>query len=81
MLIKQESVSSKKLGSLDIWQITNSFLNKSKSAVPPLFYGPEVFSSASDEATLISKSSNLDDLGISSPVFFLELIWNCIILL
>ena len=80
MLIKQESVSSKKLGSLDIWQIANSFLNKSKSAVPPLFYGPEVFS-ASDEATLISKSSNLDDLGISSPVFFLELIWNCIILL
>ena len=73
MLIKQESVSSKKLGSLDIWQIANSFLNKSKSAVPPLFYGPEVFS-ASDEATLISKSSNLDDLGISSPVFFLELI-------
>ena len=80
MLIKQEFVSSKKLGSLDIWQIANSFLNKSKSAVPPLFYGPEVFS-ASDEATLISKSSNLDDLGISSPVFFLELIWNCIILL
>ena len=73
MLIKQESITSQKLGSHDFWQIANSVLNKGKSAIPPLFNGPEVLSSASDKAKLFaenfSKNSNLDDSGISLPVF------------
>ena len=73
MLIKQESITSQKLGSHDFWQIANSVLNKGKSAIPPRFNGPEVLSSASDKAKLFaenfSKNSNLDDSGISLPVF------------
>ena len=37
MLIKQESMTSQKLGSLDFWRIANSVLHKDKSAIPPLF--------------------------------------------
>ena len=48
-------------------------LSKGKYAIPPLFNGPEVLSSASDKAKLFpenfSKNSNLDDSGISLPVF------------
>ena len=74
MLIKQkESITSQKLGSQDFLQIANSVLNKGKSTIPPLFNGPEVLSSASDKAKLFaenfSKNSNLDDSGISLPVF------------
>ena len=62
-----------KLGSRDFWQIANSILSKGKSAIPSLFSGPEVLSSASDKAKLFaenfSKNSNLDDSGISLPVF------------
>ena len=69
----KESITSQKLGSWDFWQIANSVLNKGKSAIPPLFNGPEVLSSASDKAKLFaenfSKNSNLDDSGISLPVF------------
>ena len=69
----KEYITSQKLGSCDFWQIANSVLNKGKSAIPPLFNGPEVLSSASDKAKLFaenfSKNSNLDDSGISSPVF------------
>ena len=69
----KESITSQKLGSLDYLQIANSVLNKGKSAILPLFNGPEVFSSASDKAKLFaknfSKNSNLDDSGISLPVF------------
>ena len=69
----KESITSQKLGSWDFWQIANSVLNKSKLAIPPLFNGPEVLSSASDKAKLFaknfSKNSNLDDSGISLPVF------------
>ena len=69
----KESITSQKLGSWDFWQIANSVLNKGKSAIPPLFNGPEVLSSASDKAKLFaknfSKNSNLDDLGVSLPVF------------
>ena len=46
---------------------------KSKSAIPPLFNRPEVLSSASDKAEMIAgnffKNSDLDDSGISLPVF------------
>ena len=72
LLIKQESIISQKLGSRDFWRIANSVLNKGKSAIPPLFNGPEVLFLASDKAKLFaknfSKSSNLDDSGISLPV-------------
>ena len=70
----KESITSQKLGSRDFWRIANSVLNKgNKSAIPPLFSGPEVLSSASDKAKLFAKNfyknSNLDDSGISLPVF------------
>ena len=69
----KESITSQKLGSRDFWRIANSVLNKGKSAIPPLFNGLEVLSSASDKAKLFvknsSENSNLDDSGISLPVF------------
>ena len=69
----KQSITSQKLGSRDFWRIANSVLNKSKSAIPFLFNRPEVLSSASDKAKLFaknfSKNSNLDDSGISLPVF------------
>ena len=68
----KESITSR-LGSCDFWRIANSVLNKGKSAIPPLFNGLDVLSSASDKAKLFpenfSKNSNLNDAGISSPVF------------
>ena len=73
MQIKRESITSQKLGSQDFWRIASSVLNKGKSAIPPLFNGLEVLSSASDKAKLFvenfSTNSNLDDSGISLPVF------------
>ena len=70
---KTEPITSQKLGSHDFWRIANSVLNKGKSAIPPLFNGLEVVSSASDKAKLFAenffKNSNLDDSGISLPVF------------
>ena len=56
-----ESITSQKVGSWDFWQIANTV------------HSLEVLSSASDKATLFaknfSKNSNLNDLGISLPVF------------
>ena len=69
----KESITSQNLGPLDFWQIANSVLNKGKSAIPLLFNGLEVLSSAFDKAKLFaenfSKNSNLDDSGISLPIF------------
>ena len=69
----KESITSQKSGSQDFWQIANSALNKGKFAIPPLFNGPEVLSSTSNKAKLFaedfSKNSNLNDSGISLPVF------------
>ena len=69
----KESITSQKLGSRDFWRIANSVLNKGKSAIPPLFNRPEVLSSASDKAKLFAQNfslnSNLDDSGVSLPVF------------
>ena len=69
----KESITSWKLGSQDFWRIANSVLNKGKSAISPLFNGPEVLFSASDKEKLfaenVSKNSNLDDSGISLPAF------------
>ena len=73
MLIKQKVfITSQKLSSRDFWRIANSVLNNGKSAIPPLFNGPEVLSSASDKAKLFAKffkNSKLDDSGISLTVF------------
>ena len=67
------SITSQKLGSQDFWRIANSVLNKGKSAIPPLFNSQEVLPSASDKAKLssenFSKNYNLDDSGISLPLF------------
>ena len=69
----KEFTTSQTFDSRDFWQIANSVLNKDKFAIPPLFNGTEVLSSASDKAKLfvqnISKNSNLDDSGIFLPVF------------
>ena len=69
----KESINSQKLCSRDFCRIANSVLNKSKSAIPPLLNGLEVLSSASDKgkffARNFTKNSNLDDSGISLPVF------------
>ena len=69
----KEFITSQKLGSRDFWRIANSVLNKGKSAIPPLFNGPEVLSSASDKAKLLAENfslnSNLDDSVVSLPVF------------
>ena len=69
----KESITSQKLASRDFWRIANSVQNKGKSAIPPLFNGPEVLLSASDKAKLFAENfslnSNLDDSGVSLPVF------------
>ena len=55
------------------WQIASNALNKGKSTIPCLFNGLQVLSSASNKAKLFaenfSKNSNLDESGISLPVF------------
>ena len=69
----KESITSEKLGSRDLWRISNSVINKGKSAIPPLFNGLEVLYSATDKAKLFAKNfssnSNLDDSGNSLPIF------------
>ena len=51
--------------SRDFWWIANSVLNKDKSAIPPLFNGLEMLSSASEKVKLfpenLCKNSNIDD--------------------
>ena len=69
----KESITSQKLGSRGFCRIANSVLNKNKSAIPPLFNGLKVLSSASDKAKLFaknfSKNSNFEETCISLPVF------------
>ena len=64
----KEPITSRKLGSRDFWRIANSVLKNGKSAIPPLFNGPEVLSSASDKAKLFAENfslnPNLDDSGV-----------------
>ena len=73
MLIKQESITFPRLGCHDFWRIANSVLNKDKSAIPPVLNGPEMLFSGSDKVKLfaenLSRNSDLDDSGISLPVF------------
>ena len=72
-MLLREFITSQKLGSRDFWRIVNSVLNKDKSAIPYLFNGSKVFSTASDKAKLFAKNvfknSSLDDSGISLSVF------------
>ena len=69
----KEFITSQKVDFQIFWRIANSVLNKGKSAIPPLFNGPEMLSSASVKAKLFaesfSKNSNLGDSGISLPTF------------
>ena len=69
----KKSITSQKRGSCDSWQIAFSVLDKGRSAIPPVFNGRKVLSSASDKAKLhaedLSNNCNLDDSGISLPVF------------
>ena len=69
----KESFTSQKLGSRHFWRIADNVLNKGKSAIPPLLNGLEVMFSASDKAKLFAEhfslNSNLDDSGVSLPVF------------
>ena len=68
----KESITSQKLGLQDFFGELPIVFPKGKSAIPPLFNGLEL-SSASDKAKLFaenfSKNSNLDDSGVSLPVF------------
>ena len=69
----KEYITSQKLGSRDFWRIVSSVLNKGKSAIPTLINSPEWLSSASDKPKLFAENfslkSNLDDSGISLPIF------------
>ena len=72
MLRKKKRPSlPRKLAFWDFWQIANSVLNKGESAIPT--YSTTRRCSASNKAKLfpanLSKNSNLDDSGISLPVF------------
>ena len=64
----KESITSQKLGCQDFWRIANSILNKVTSAIPPLFNSPRCCLLIKKNC-LLKKNSNLDDLGISLPVF------------
>ena len=69
MLLKQKSPSFPQ--NLALRQSANSVLNKSNSAIAPIFI-VKVLSSASDKTKLFAKNfcnySNLDKSGISLPV-------------
>ena len=66
-----ESITSQRLRCRDFWRITNCVFNKGKSAISPLFNGPDVLSSvykAKLFAKNVSENFNFDDSGISLPV-------------
>ena len=68
MCIYLELIANSTLGNLILSGIANSVFDKGS-----VFNGPGVLSSAFDKAKLfaenLSKNSNLDDSGISLPVF------------
>ena len=67
------SIASQRIGSRDFWRICNSILNRGKSAIPPLFNGPEVLTASMDKANLFarnfSNNSTLDDSFHALPDF------------
>ena len=68
----KEFITSQKLGFQEFWQIANSILNKGKSTIPPLFNGPEVLSSASDQITL--RKTFLRTPILMTQVYLIELL-------
>ena len=68
----KESITTEKLGSRDLWRIANSVL-EGKSAIPPLFNGPELLYSVSDKTKILLKTFlktlNFDDSGYTLPTF------------
>ena len=73
MLIKQKSPLLSRNLAHEFWGIANTLHKKGKSAIPPLFNGLEMLSSASNKTKLFaenfSKNCNVDDSGIFLPVF------------
>ena len=73
MLIKQKSPSFPEFWLGTFGKLPNSVFSKGKSAIPPLFNGLELLPSGSDKAKLFAENfsgkSNLDNSGISLPVF------------
>ena len=61
----KESIASQTLGTLGFWLFAKIILDIGNSAIPPLFNGPEMLSSSSDNDKLfrinIHRNSNLDD--------------------
>ena len=81
----RQSITSQKLGSCDFWRIANSVLKKGKLAIPPVFNGAEVLSSASGKQNCLLKTF-LRTLILMTQVSLnlfslLELIWYSIIFL
>ena len=75
-----DSITSQKVGTRDFSQINNSVLSKGKSAIPLLFNGPEVLSSASDKTKVFVKNVFTTQVSVYL-LSLLELIRNCIIFL
>ena len=74
MLLKQKGPSiPRNLAIGTFGKTANSVLNNGRYAIDPIFNGPEVLPSASDKAKIFtknfSKESNLDDSGVSLPIF------------
>ena len=67
MLIKQEPITSHKLA-LGTFDELLSVLNKGKSAIPPLFSGPELLSSAELFVENVSKNCKLENPHFSLPI-------------
>ena len=83
MLLKQKSLSLPRNLVLETFgEFLIDVLNRSKSAITPLFNDPEVLSSAFDKAELYTKNfsenSNLDDSGMSLPVSGLDKFIICV---
>ena len=74
-----------KLGFHGFWQISCYILSKAKSAIPLLFNGRELLSSACDKAKLFAKIFSANSTLILrnqvsfNLLFILELIWKCLI--
>ena len=74
ILLKQKGPSiPRNLAIGTFGKTANSVLNNGRYAIDPIFNGPEVLPSASDKAKIFtknfSKKSNLDDSGVSLPIF------------
>ena len=83
MLLKQKNLSLPRNLVLETFgEFLIDVLNRSKSAITPLFNDPEVLSSAFDKAELYTKNfsenSNLDDSGMSLPVSGLDKFIICV---